>query len=68
MDLLVVFVDFDYSNFIYYLGVEQLCVFLKEYKLDKLVEVCVDEKLDGNFLVCLNDDDFKEELFCFGNF
>lgn len=67
-DSLAVSADSDHSNSIHHLGVEQLCSLLKEYKLDKLAEVCVDEKLDGNFLACLNDDDLKEEPFCLGNF
>lgn len=67
-DSLTVSAESDHSNSIHHLGVEQLCALLKEYKLDKLAEVCVDEKLDGNFLACLNDDDLKEEPFCLGNF
>lgn len=67
-DSLTVSEDSNHSSSIHHLGVEQLCALLKEYKLEKLAEVCVDEKLDGNFLACLNDDDLREEPFCLGNF
>ncbi|XP_061167669.1 uncharacterized protein LOC133176573 [Saccostrea echinata] len=50
------------------LGVEALCSLLREYKLDKLADVCKDEKVDGNFITCLTEDDLKDEPFSLGNF
>ncbi|XP_062605239.1 uncharacterized protein LOC134267025 [Saccostrea cucullata] len=50
------------------LGVEALCHLLREYKLDKLADVCKEEKVDGTFIACLTEDDLRDEPFCLGNF
>jgi hypothetical protein len=50
------------------LGVEDLCSLFREYKLEKLAEVCEEEKLDGKFIACLTDDDLKDDPFWLGKF